>query len=297
MEFKQLEVFISVAENLNFSKTAEYFSLTQPTISKNIKALEHELGTNLFERNKNQLSLTFEGKLFLQEAKKIIQISHKMKNSLDEIPTDRTFRIGFVALSIYSFLPAFTTYIQQTFPDLKIKLEWYYDNLLLLKQLQEGHMDLAFYYETNVSYNIESRLINEDEVVLVQSVNSPFADLELMKPEHAPHMKYILPPREANPYMMDVLFNRYEAWGLTPEVVCYLQPHQARLALAAENTGVLLEGQSLQKLHTPGVVFTPIQKDLQTFIRVFMGWNPYQKNTKLIQHFIAYFDSMPINQV
>lgn len=292
MEFKQLEVFISVAESLNFSKTAEQFSLTQPTISKNIKALEYELGTNLFDRQKKQLSLTFEGTLFLQEAKKIIQISQKMKNSLDEAPANTTFRIGFVALTMYSFLPAFNTYVQQTFPHLKLDLQWYYDNLLLLQHLQEGKLDLAFYYETNVPLNIGSQLINEEEVMLIQSVNSPFADVEVMTIEHAPHMKYILPPREANPYMMDLLFNRYETWGLTPNVVCYIQPHQARLALVAEGAGVMLEGKSMAELEAPGVIFTPIQEELKTYIRVLMGWNPYPKHNKLINHFVEYFGSL-----
>ena len=102
---------------------------------------------------------------------------------------------------MYSFLPAFNTYVQQTFPHLKLDLQWYYDNLLLLQHLQEGKLDLAFYYETNVPLNIGSQLINEEEVMLIQSVNSPFADVEVMTIEHAPHMKYILPPREANPFI------------------------------------------------------------------------------------------------
>ena len=64
MELLQLRYFLTVAEMLNISHAAKYHMIPQPAMSKTISRLEKELGTPLFDRYKNKLSLTAEGKTF-----------------------------------------------------------------------------------------------------------------------------------------------------------------------------------------------------------------------------------------
>lgn len=64
MNFTQINVFINVAETLNFSETAQKMHMTQPSITKNIQQLELELTKKLFNRNKGIVSLTAEGEFF-----------------------------------------------------------------------------------------------------------------------------------------------------------------------------------------------------------------------------------------
>ena len=60
MEIKQLEIFVSVARTLNFSKTAEQLYIYQPTVSAQIHALEEKLATQLFIRSTKEVILTKE---------------------------------------------------------------------------------------------------------------------------------------------------------------------------------------------------------------------------------------------
>lgn len=60
----QLDYFLEVANNLSFTETAEKFYISQPAVSKQIKALEQELGCSLFERTNRRVFLTESGKLF-----------------------------------------------------------------------------------------------------------------------------------------------------------------------------------------------------------------------------------------
>ena len=74
MEIRQLETFVSVAKNLNFSRAAEEINLSQPTISTHISALENYLGLQLLIRNTKEVSLTKVGKDFLGFAQKILAV-------------------------------------------------------------------------------------------------------------------------------------------------------------------------------------------------------------------------------
>ena len=73
MEFRQLEVFVTVAETKSFSKAADYLYLTQSTVSSHIKNLEKEIKKKLFIRSTKSLKLTREGASFLWYARRIIE--------------------------------------------------------------------------------------------------------------------------------------------------------------------------------------------------------------------------------
>ena len=73
IELQQLKYFVAVAENLNFSKAAEKLFVSQPLLSQQIVVLENILDSQLFIRSTRDVSLTPVGKLFLTEAKRILE--------------------------------------------------------------------------------------------------------------------------------------------------------------------------------------------------------------------------------
>ena len=73
MNIAQLECFVNIANTMNFMKTAELMSLTQPAVSRQLQALEQELGVRLLERTTRSVSLTPVGARFLPEAKDILK--------------------------------------------------------------------------------------------------------------------------------------------------------------------------------------------------------------------------------
>src|ERR1035438_10415620 len=82
LENFRLKVFRTVAEHLNFRKTAEHLFLTQPAITLQIKALEDDLGIRLFDRAGNHVSLTAQGLLLLGYAKKIATLVYEAEQEL-----------------------------------------------------------------------------------------------------------------------------------------------------------------------------------------------------------------------
>ncbi|OJJ17599.1 hypothetical protein BKI52_27445 [marine bacterium AO1-C] len=290
MELKQLTIFISVAEHLSFSKAATALSMSQSTASKYVKALEEELNVSFFSRHQNQLELTIEGKVFLEEARKILFTSEKARLVIQNAEIKSTIKIGFVPLSILTFLPQFIEAMKKEYPDLDLAIETYYDNHLLLKKLQDEKVDVAFYYQTYPLEGIESLLVHEDDIMLIQPSNHPYANIKELKPEHLPHMKYIFPPREVNPYLIDVFLANCEILGFTPDIAFYINPHQARLALVSNGLGVMFDSESLKQLNTPNVIFTPIQKEFKNKARILMGWKPNNSKMPVVQYFLDYFN-------
>jgi DNA-binding transcriptional LysR family regulator len=82
LENFRLKVFRTVAEHLNFRKAAEHLFLTQPAVTLQVKALEEDLGIRLFDRAANRISLTPQGSLLLEYAKKIAALVSQAEQEL-----------------------------------------------------------------------------------------------------------------------------------------------------------------------------------------------------------------------
>ena len=84
MNTTQLECFLAVAQNLNFSKAAESVALTQPAVSHQIRSLEEELGVQLFTRTSKSVTLTRAGMQFIGDASAILRIANTARTRLNE---------------------------------------------------------------------------------------------------------------------------------------------------------------------------------------------------------------------
>src|ERR1700722_6715842 len=72
MELRHLRYFVAVAEQLSFTKAAQKLRLAQPSLTRQVRNLEDEIGVRLFDRSSNRLALTEEGRLFLFDSKKLL---------------------------------------------------------------------------------------------------------------------------------------------------------------------------------------------------------------------------------
>ena len=81
MELRHLRYFVAVAEELNFTKAAQRMCTVQPSLSQQIKDLEHEVGVQLLIRSNRKVELTAEGVAFLKEAR--LSLEHAEKAMID----------------------------------------------------------------------------------------------------------------------------------------------------------------------------------------------------------------------
>ena len=84
MELRVLRYFLTVAKEQSFTKAAEQLHITQPTLSRQLAALEEELGTVLFNRGGRNVTLTDEGILLKRRALEIIDLEDKIREEFKE---------------------------------------------------------------------------------------------------------------------------------------------------------------------------------------------------------------------
>jgi DNA-binding transcriptional LysR family regulator len=83
MELRQLEYFVAVSAELNFSRAARRIHVVQSALSASVSKLEKELGVELFDRSKRQIALTAPGETFLQHAREVMQTAQAAQSSVE----------------------------------------------------------------------------------------------------------------------------------------------------------------------------------------------------------------------
>jgi LysR family hca operon transcriptional activator len=91
MEIRHLRYFVAVAEALSFTKAAIMLHLAQPSLTRQIRALEEEFGVVLLNRTKHQVSLTTEGRSFLIDAKRLLKCRLRIQSFLRFAAADACF--------------------------------------------------------------------------------------------------------------------------------------------------------------------------------------------------------------
>jgi DNA-binding transcriptional LysR family regulator len=124
MELRHLRYFQAVAEELNYRKAAERLRVAQPSLSSQIKDLEHELGVRLLDRDTGGVRLTGAGAAFLDEVRLILAHAERAVVVAREAAKGRRGRltIGYFAPLLMGFMPASLKAFHAEFPDVDVTL-------------------------------------------------------------------------------------------------------------------------------------------------------------------------------
>lgn len=124
MSDRRLQVFHTVAAELSFTRAAEILNMTQPAVTHQIRQLEEELNTRLFDRANNRISLTAAGEAVLTYASRIISLYGELNESVKSLTGDRSGLVTLGASTTIAeyMLPGMLGDFQQEFPDVQIRL-------------------------------------------------------------------------------------------------------------------------------------------------------------------------------
>lgn len=170
------EVFLSVAENLSFSKAAESLFISQPAISKHIKEMESQLNISLFLRKGNKVYLTKAGKLTYSYLKDIKQKYRDLEFDLGLLNNSFQGSLSIGASSTISqyLIPSVLAAFYKRYP--KIKLDLYNGNSFQMEyKLLENEVDIALVENFSSQKDIRYSAFYDDEIVVVTSINSVYA--------------------------------------------------------------------------------------------------------------------------
>ena len=167
MNSRQLQYAIILSEVRNFSQAAEKFNISQPAFSKQIIALENELGVKLFERGTNPIALTPAGEFFVQRAKELIFEEDVLLKTIEKYKSGERGRlvIGAVPFRSSYMMPELIKKIKDRFPYLQVELREY--GLSVLKEeLLGGEYDFAIMNLPITEPEFETVPLEKDILVL-----------------------------------------------------------------------------------------------------------------------------------
>ncbi|HJE18731.1 MAG TPA: LysR family transcriptional regulator [Aliicoccus persicus] len=182
---KSMDYVYAVYVNKSFSKAAEALYISQPALSAAIKKVEIEVGTPLFDRRTNPISLTEAGKYYIESVERVMQIEEDMKlkfKALSEL-NKSTINVGAASFFCTYVLPDLIKDFQDKHPQYTVNvLEANADDLM--KYLKSGVVDLIIDVETRGEhYHYESVIWAEDDILLVvpkaYKVNATLIDSQL----------------------------------------------------------------------------------------------------------------------
>src|SRR5246500_1099595 len=126
MELRHLRYFVAGGEEQHYGRAAEQLGIAQPALSRQIQDLETELGFMLFERLPRGVKLSAAGKLFLSDARRILQDVDEAKRRAERVATGKagTLRVGFVEmLSWHGVIPDSFREFRRRQPDVEMELQ------------------------------------------------------------------------------------------------------------------------------------------------------------------------------
>ncbi|WP_429842140.1 LysR family transcriptional regulator [Brevibacillus sp. FIR094] len=172
--FRQLECFIQICKEGSFTKAAEVLMTSQPTLSQQIRSLEVEVGTPLFERVGRGVKITADGEILYEKALSVMRLIEESKKETYELRNARANKlsIGISPMDFFCLAPRFLKFHEQ-YPDITLKFTSAENTS---QQLLNSSIDIGITDNYNPNKEIHLMHLYKEEQALVVYADHPWAD-------------------------------------------------------------------------------------------------------------------------
>jgi DNA-binding transcriptional LysR family regulator len=252
MDFKSMEYFVTVAEELNFTRAAERLHMSQPPLSSQIRQLEEDLGTELFIRGKRHLQLTPAGNLLLPRAQAILNLADTTRTELRALhgEVSGTLRIAIVEGRAPFIVAGWIAGFHKRYPGVKFRL-WNGSSDDALLQMNKGLSDLAIIAAPYDREHLEGILAAREPWVAIFPAGDPLADREQVNLADLKNKPLIIPQRKSR---IEAISRWFGEIGLSPNILCEMSSYIDAVALVEQGTGI---GIFPKTMDTPNPLIRP----------------------------------------
>lgn len=240
MDFRTLQYFVTVAEELNFTRAAEKLQMSQPPLSNSIKQLEDDLGVQLFIRGKRRLTLTEAGELLLRRSRQILELSDKTRQDLESLGNELTgqISIGMVEGRAPLYVAEWIREFSHEYPQVQYDLQ-NSDGDHILSLLSRGLIDIAVIARPYDHEHLEGIPVGREPWAAIMPVSHPLAKepgstIPLRKLSGVP----LLVPTRAS--RQTAIQRWFASVGCEPHIIGSLSNYIDAAALAANNTAICI---------------------------------------------------------
>lgn len=289
METRHLRYFVAVAEERHFGRAAQRLHMAQPPLSQQIKQLEEQLGTALFERTTRKVELTPAGELLLERGRRILQDLEELESDVAQVGAGAAgvLRIGLSGSATYRLLPTLVQKARRELPGLRLSVHGEMLTPDMVGDLEEGRLDVAVLRPPVDSPDVELAFLEQDRLVAALPADSPWAEraqLDLAELAGEPFVGY-----PAQSVVTRIFREACHREGFTPRVVQEAAETSTLLALVAAGMGLALVPMATRGFAFQGIVFRPVRNAPPVDLAV--AWRR-GGGTPLVRRFVALFDTV-----
>ena len=253
MDFKQLQYLLKVAECQNITRASEQLYVSQPALSNYISKVEEELGTKIFNRSSNPLTLTQAGECYMKTAKKILALQKTMKEEIEDLNNCKNgvIKLGLSEMRATSLLPFILPEFQRLYPNVDLHTIESSGREVEANVLA-GKVNMGILPLYQVDDIFQRQVLYDEELVLVSDKEIPshkgeirqWVDLEELNGQKfamlASHMR-----------MRDAVDSIFMEHGVKPGKILESSNHMTLYLLATAGTALTIVPEAVVRLVNP----------------------------------------------
>jgi DNA-binding transcriptional LysR family regulator len=278
----QIKYFLSLVENRNFSVAAEECNVAQSTISKQIAALENELGTLLFIRSGREIKLSETGHVFLEYAEQMMETHYNAVQAVKFKKTEisQSIVVGtYCLMQKYNIASAFAAFNEKS-DECKVIMR-YAPSWTIRDTLDSGACDFCIMYDDGISRaDFAVYPLFEDSLALVVSDEHELAsesEISIFDLDKKP-----MAAMETKTQVYKIIAKECKKFGINPEVTVQSTfPEPLLSIIQTENVGLLFPFEVLRRANLNGYKIIPLTEKIRIpIVTVFSK----SKKSKLLRH-------------
>jgi len=255
---RELECFLVIAENLNFSRAARQLHLSQPPLTRHIQSLETKLGAKLFTRNTHQVSLTEAGLLFLEDARSILNHLDRAGETIRRLSQGETsrLRLAFIGALLDERLVAVIQRFRESNPTCQVQITDL-SPAAQIAAIKAGELDGGFIgaKPEQGMRNFEFIVWATEPLLLGLPERHELSKVRILTWNHMKSRNWVMVSRLAAPAFRQQFAKIEKNHKLAAKIIQESDRVPAILTMVAAGNGITMVPQSVTHLISKGVVF------------------------------------------
>jgi DNA-binding transcriptional LysR family regulator len=274
VELRHVRYFIAVAECLNFSKAAQRLHIAQPPLSRQIRQLEEDLGVALLLRNKRSVELTEEGRVFLEEARKLVAQAGRAMEAARNAGTgdSRILRVGIPSRLGGAVSNAVAEY-RKRFPEVNVQCRDICSSLQN-DALHKEEIDVGFLRPPVDRAHLDCELLFEEDVFVLLPHSHFLAKRSSVNLREIAGEAAIIFDRSFSIWLYDKILGLYGRQGLKSQLtVINVAEEETATAMVAAGKAILMRVGRAGPHAKSGAQLVPVRLDEpEVRIELYMAW-------------------------
>jgi len=284
LELRQMQYFQEVCRVGNFTKAAANLYVAQPAITNAIHKLEAELGIKLLDRTNKSVSLTSDGRVFLERVRIVLNSFQELKQEMQDI---KNLTRGSLSLGVppqigaYMF-PGIFTEFGTRFPELNLNV-FEEGSAATTALLETGDLDVGIVILRNTSPMLNTLIIRREPILLCVSPLNPLSAYKNVNFSELRNEKFIL--RKADSFTREIVLSLCQKHGFAPNVVLSSNQIQTIKSLVAKNVGIAFFMEMVLE-NDSNIVSLPLSEP--SYVNIGLAWKKGKYVSKAAQAFIDF---------